>query len=705
MTEPTGPTQPSPRERAALSRELGDFLIELSIALNKHAMYPDGHPSLLPAADGVVQRLVPLLEQRATLSLGVAREQLVIEGVATDAKHPVLRDLAARLHRHHLGAVSFRPGVTSAEIHGVLSLVALEADLTADPLGLGPPERLAQWTHVRLYPMTYERLELVDETPEADQATSDEAQARTRAAQLWIGLARAALAGETVVGEGGETGTGAEAPSETDPAIVARAIDDHPRGTAYDQVIVGYLLQMADELRASGTGETIELRRRMSQLIGTLDPKTLERLLEMGGDRAQRRQFLLNASQGVTVQAVLDLVRAASASDAEQNISHSLLRMLQKLARHVESGTGPRRTEADEAIRDQVANLIRGWSLGDPNPGAYRVALDRMAAARPVFSAPDKHYRPDPRHMLEMALEADGMGQPVARAVDDIAAEGGLKWVLQTLEAAQASKTRDALWSYVATAQMIERAARAEPFEPELLDLLLPRVGLAAAKPMLDVLTDTESSQARRVLLDRLVGLGPRVGPLAVTRLSDERWFVVRNMLKIIGDLPELPPGFKPSAYVKHRDHRVRREAFRLLLRDPAERERALAAALTDSDERTVRMGLTAALDGCPPAVVPLVVTRAASAPTEELRTLAIRVLGASRHPGALEALLDIAAPRRTLFRTKPPAKSAEYVAALSALHGFAKDARARQALAAAARSRDPDIAKAATRRASERAE
>src|SRR5438034_10115806 len=100
-----------PSEKAALSRELADFLIELSIALHKHAMYPKGHPSLAPAAAGVTRRSALLLENRSTLSLGVARRQLVIEGIATDPKHPVLGELAERLHRHHLGALPFRKGV------------------------------------------------------------------------------------------------------------------------------------------------------------------------------------------------------------------------------------------------------------------------------------------------------------------------------------------------------------------------------------------------------------------------------------------------------------------------------------------------------------------------------------------------------------------------------------------------------------------
>src|SRR6267143_2553105 len=150
-------------ERATLSRDLSDFLIELSIALHKHAMYPQGHPSLAPAAAGVTRRAGLLLEDRATVSLGVARNQLVIEGVATDPKHPVLRELAGRLHRHHLGAITFRRGVEEGEVGDALRTLAIEAERTGQPLGLGDRDRLAAWPHVQLHALTYERLELTDQ--------------------------------------------------------------------------------------------------------------------------------------------------------------------------------------------------------------------------------------------------------------------------------------------------------------------------------------------------------------------------------------------------------------------------------------------------------------------------------------------------------------------------------------------------------------
>jgi hypothetical protein len=140
----------------------------------------------------------------------------------------------------------------------------------------------------------------------------------------------------------------------------------------------------------------------------------------------------------------------------------------------------------------------------------------------------------------------------------------------------------------------------------------------------------------------------------------------------------------------------VRREALRIVLRDPAIRERAICRALGDPDERMVRTALAASLQSCPAAAVPLVASRALSGTSEDQRTLAIRVLGASGSRTALDVLLRIAAPRKSLFGVKAQGRSPEYLAAIAALKPFRDDPRARQALELAAQSRDPEVQQAA---------
>src|SRR5438046_7456403 len=96
----------------------------------------------------------------------------------------------------------------------------------------------------------------------------------------------------------------------------------------------------------------------------------------MGGDFAQRRQFVSDAADGMAVDAVLDILKAAAESSQEA-ISHSLVRLLSKLAVHAEAGAAPVRPQADAALREQVQRLLAGWTLPDPTPGAYRAALQR----------------------------------------------------------------------------------------------------------------------------------------------------------------------------------------------------------------------------------------------------------------------------------------------------------------------------------------
>src|SRR5439155_42143 len=237
-----------------------------------------------------------------------------------------------------------------------------------------------------------------------------------RGAQLWVGLARAALVAEAVGGDDAP-------PPASEPTMIAKAIDDHPRSAAYDQVIVGYLLQIADELKHSGGAEATALRRRTSKLVGALQPGTLRRLIEMGGDNAQRTKFAIDATHGLAVDAVLEIVRAM-ADASHKTVSDPLVRMLSKLAQHAEQGTAEARPQADEALREQVRTLLQGWTLEDPNPDAYGKALHRMAAASPATSARSTWQQSaEPLRIVQTALETGVLGFGAWRAIERLVAE------------------------------------------------------------------------------------------------------------------------------------------------------------------------------------------------------------------------------------------------------------------------------------------
>ncbi|HEX9085141.1 MAG TPA: hypothetical protein VF836_10410 [Gemmatimonadaceae bacterium] len=690
---PAAPSASAPRSTVTLSRELADFLVELSITLNKHAIYPQSHPLLHGAVDGVANRLGMLFAgDRDSLSIGVARRQLIIEGVATDPLNAVLKELAQRLHDHHVGAVKFVRGIGRDELGDALAALAIDPVRSEKPIGLDI-ERVGElWQHVRFFPLTYDRLQLIEDEPGGEPPSADQ-MASGRATQLWIGLARAALVSDT----SNPTASREEADDSTalEPATVARAIDEHQREEAYDQVIVGYLLQIGEELKTAEGPEAAGLQRRVSRLVGSLKESTLERLLEMGGDKGQRRRFLLDASQGITVEAVIDLVKAASAAEG-QTVSHSMLRMLSKLAHHPSSG-GPR-AKTDPSIRDVMRRLVDDWTLDDPNPEAYRQVLESMSSSRSAAQKLSSDAVPteiEPERMVQIAIEVGSMGPQVRAAMVDLYKGGRAEVLLDLLERAPSSEAGEPVWAFLKRERVLEALLQLPRVDMPLVGRFARRYGIAIAPTLLSAAAVFDDAKIRGQFYDLLQSLGDDVGTPVAERIPDSPSVIQRELLALIGRLGTLPSGFSAINYLANEDPLVRREAVRLLFRDPAERDETIMSALTDTDDRVVFAGLTSAQERCPPAGIELIMQRVDRGELDsQLRTMGIRIVAQLRTPSTLAWLLRYVVteahwPRKPKLRASTP----EMLAALAmvATH-WLNDPAAETAVRLAGHSRDPEV-------------
>ena len=71
---------PASPDGQVLSRDLSEFLLDFLGAQQRFAMYPIGHPLLDPAVDSVSRRLNTVFLERASVSLAVTPQQLVVSG-------------------------------------------------------------------------------------------------------------------------------------------------------------------------------------------------------------------------------------------------------------------------------------------------------------------------------------------------------------------------------------------------------------------------------------------------------------------------------------------------------------------------------------------------------------------------------------------------------------------------------------------------
>ncbi len=98
--------------------------------------------------------------------------------------------------------------------------------------------------------------------------------------------------------------------------------------------------------------------------------------------------------------------------------------------------------------------------------------------------------------------------------------------------------------------------------DTEGLENYLKQLPWAAIDPLLSSLGELEHYQTRRVLCKVLIELGKDHVDIVAKGLDDERWYVVRNIVKILGELanPRVINYLKKT--IKHPDYRVRKETL-----------------------------------------------------------------------------------------------------------------------------------------------
>lgn len=109
--------------------------------------------------------------------------------------------------------------------------------------------------------------------------------------------------------------------------------------------------------------------------------------------------------------------------------------------------------------------------------------------------------------------------------------------------------------------EVIDRVEIDERIVKEYLQLLERN----AITPLIEILGELKSMKARKIVIDGLAMLGKRDMQSLVRGLSDERWYVVRNIvyiLRLIGDKRALEYLLKT---IRHPDMRVRREVIKTL--------------------------------------------------------------------------------------------------------------------------------------------
>ncbi|RNC68384.1 MAG: HEAT repeat domain-containing protein [Desulfuromonadales bacterium] len=596
---------------------LATLVIEMNILRRHVTAYPAGHPVPVAAAVKVARLVERLLDGTESVTLGIARDTLMMGDHPLDRKNPVYRDLAR---------VLFDRGIVTLTCHRYLSpdellrFGGLLARSREDIRGAGGIEKAAAaagLSRLELRGIDYDLFRVTEE-----EWLSGQPDGAGGPSPLWEKFVRGMMDG-TLDPFGDETEKG----PPVDPELLARImngnllLDQGGRHESYEAVITAFMRRMDREAEDGRSGR--EYAERLAGLAERLNPDL-------------RRQFLgstflalgespdaaLQVISSMTEQAVLDALDELN--DRNAAVPPLILNLCQKLG--VTSSRGgeediPLSRATAARMGQKLGTIFREMNSQHYVPDAYQGKLERIIASgniSPGIAEADglreailgenleakvgaiilDIMEAEPEPTADRA-EAGGMGTSLAELcafyleVGDFAALREFCGHLPPPGTEAATPLQRQLLAVVGTAAfqgpLVEAPAAWGKERYDDIRTIIRQVGDPCVEPLLERLAEEENMSLRRYYMGCLAGLGNAARDGAIARLGDDRWFYVRNLVALLRDLGD-PAAVKPLRQLLGHPHpRVRQETLRTLahFRDP-EGERMLVRELESGNRETL---------------------------------------------------------------------------------------------------------------------
>ncbi len=558
---------------------LSDAVIELNISRRSVGLYPPEHPITRRSVKSAYTLLKKLFEIRSSITLGVAKNVLMIDEYTLDRQNPVFIEFALALHAKGIAAITFSSGLEEKEVL-MLHMLISDKDLPAGQ-ALVELDQSKNLRHIRLVPLDVSKLKFVEGVL---KKTTDSRQA------VWedyvYGVLEGNLADEDAAG----------IVFKIPPEEVAHILSSRPSDTkeGYDRVITTYLSKKGRKgLNRDSLNRFITLVENLSPSIKeqflsravkhqALNNKETEELLgELTSEDVERMMNIFQ-KQSVLPEGLRNLIDKFS----EVKKTESVKEMLYKGSSHIE----------DIELSEDMIKLNEDDQFGEFVDGQYHRDLEKMLKVKKVND-------PSLLEEIQKAMSPEVLDSAFSDVVlelidfDYMKSEECLKLLtrlselidvfLETGRFEEVLHIHNTIYSHMLTGNfraetfsMVEYFFRSEQFISKLIEafsiwgrnqretvLKLTRVlKLNLINPMFDALIEDERSSQRKFYLSIMSQMGKDVLQEAVRRLDDERWYVVRNMIYLIREYRGTEYIKKIRPLIRHKNKKICLEALKTIV-------------------------------------------------------------------------------------------------------------------------------------------
>jgi hypothetical protein len=607
--------QPSPVQTGEF-RLLADFIRELDMIRRNLSLYPPSHPRIAASTAATLRIFQQLSNTRPMLTLGIGPETVFFESTWLDKSNPTFRRFARPLAALGVAAIGFRRGLLAEELIRFNQILRSDRENIEKQGGFSTVLNQQLVFHIELTPIDYS----------AFKAGDKGVMARDLWEELLFGLLHHLLDPERAE---------AELPEPFNPGAVAallnRTFSPEDCETRVFREAIGAFVSRLSLCEPTGD-EDIRAGELFGELLLQLRPQLRRSFLdcalaglEQNPGQAEKiletfpRQLLLETLQ--------------QQEQAQLQISSRLIDLVNRLATqplpaasHRIKGSAGRLDK--EIVRARLETLFREESQDLFMPGNYQQALKTMLDAQLAATLAEEERR-QLKHTLEeqnveqqccwiiFEMLSDKLDPETENALQNNLVELS-RFFLDTGDFTMLREIHrrwaDFLYSdKTSTGIFKERVLTSQmqlTFMNEALDgvklwgkekfpalqAYVSQVGEAYTELLMERLAEEPRMALRRTWMNLLEGLGVASHPKIIAALGDKRWYLVRNLLIVLGRNPEFTALKAILQLTEHPHPRVRQEVLRILFRhNPATANRLLLKELASRDPETVLAGIQVA--------------------------------------------------------------------------------------------------------------
>ncbi|UFS71137.1 HEAT repeat domain-containing protein [Geomonas sp. RF6] len=574
-------TDPAALYVETLKERARAFVGELSIYARVARSYPTSHPFVLAAAEKVLARLEPLTSHEENFRLGVSRSGFSVAGSPLVIKQQAVANYAAQLSAIGIVTLTFAPDLQPDELYRFAILTARPRQEIWDEGGITQSLIDAGIAGIETREIDTSELHL----SEVVTTTSG-----TDTSGVWERLAERLSDPKFPATIDIFTQLLAATPAELAQNIsqVADGLEEWTR-----EALLQGLTSAISPLFPAGilTAAGRDLFRKMITFVRNLSPALrqdfVKTFLRTWGVEAEFKDDLFGTVGAETVSGVLDALLAQGGEAPSL-----FLQLMHRLADISSEKVAPAQDLQSAQDRGDLQTLFRKAEFERYLPKAYHGALAAIVGEQTL---PEEVSRELAEECV--ALQEDPLDAKMVQVIDQIVsilpkvelgggvrqhlAELALKFI-RTNEFAELPK----LYPLIKGAsESAESGGGEDPFGAqfvmEVLDAavlfgrqrypqlreLVAAVGRPFVVPLIERLALAERRTLRRFYFDCLTDLGGLVREPALERLTDRRWFLVRNLIILLRAFPDLEVQRAVRKLVDHPHPKVHTEALKSLVR------------------------------------------------------------------------------------------------------------------------------------------